>query len=126
MTNSDRIKDALRLLCWRNKRDSQSAFARKVGLNQSYISGIISGKKTKRLPLETMEKLFPDLVVLPLGMDHGRPPVEKEIIALMEKLSDVDKAKALAMLSAHFPYAIKTKMRSESSCLADHEEPAVE
>ena len=54
MTNSDRIKDALRLLCWRNKRDSQSAFARKVGLNQSYISGIISGKKTKRLPLETM------------------------------------------------------------------------
>ena len=103
MTNSDRIKDALRLLCWRNKRDSQSAFARKVGLNQSYISGIISGKKTKRLPLETMEN-----------------------IALMEKLSDVDKAKALAMLSAHFPYAIKTKMRSESSCLADHEEPAVE
>ena len=97
MTNSDRIKDALRLLCWRNKEDSQSAFARKVGLNQSYISGIISGKKTKRLPLETMEKL-----------------------------SDVDKAKALAMLSAHFPYAIKTKMRSESSCLADHEEPAVE
>ena len=97
MTNSDRIKDALRLLCWRNKRDSQSAFARKVGLNQSYISGIISGKKTKRLPLETMEKL-----------------------------SEVDKAKALAMLSAHFPYAIKTKMRSESSCLADHEEPAVE
>ena len=89
MTNSDRIKDALRLLCWRNKGDSQSAFARKVGLNQSYISGIISGKKTKRLPLETMEKLFPDLVVLPLGMDHGRPPVEKEIIKSTIHFSDI-------------------------------------
>ena len=78
------------------------------------------------LPATESICLTQHLVVLPLGMDHGRPPVEKEIIAIMEKLSDVDKAKALAMLSAHFPYAIKTKMRSESSCLADHEEPAVE
>ena len=114
MTNSDRIKDALRLLCWRNKRDSQSAFARKVGLNQSYISGIISGKKTKRLPLETMEKLFPDLVVLPLGMDHGRPPVEKEIIAIMEKLSDVDKRKRLPCCR-HI-----SLMRSKPRCGLNH------
>ena len=112
MINSEKIRDALRLLCCKNKEDSQSAYAKKVGVNQSYISGIISGKKTKRLPLETMEKIFPDLVVLPLGLDAFRPPVEKEIIAIIENLSDLDKAKALAMLSAHFPYAIKNKMRN--------------
>ena len=68
MTNSDRIKKALQQLCWKEKHSTQSAYAEKVGLNQSYLSGIISGRKTRRLPLETMEKLFPDLVVLPLGL----------------------------------------------------------
>ena len=64
MTNSERIRKALQKLCWKEKNMTQSAVAQQVGLNQSYISGIISGKKTKRLPLETMEKIFPDLVVL--------------------------------------------------------------
>lgn len=106
MTNSDRIKKALQQLCWKEKHSTQSAYAEKVGLNQSYLSGIISGRKTRRLPLETMEKLFPDLVVLPLGLDEARSPLEKEIISAVERLNETDKAKVLAMISANFPYSV--------------------
>ena len=106
MTNSDRIKKALQQLCWKEENDTQSAYAKKVGLHQSYLSGIISGRKIKRLPLETMEKLFPDLVILPLGMNEARTPLEKEIITAIDRLDERDKVKVLAMISAHFPYAV--------------------
>lgn len=106
MTNRERIRKALQQLCWKENHSSQSAYAKKVGLNQSYLSGIISGRKTDRLPLETMEKLFPDLVVLPLGLDHARTPLEKEIFSAIGHLTETDQAKVLAMISAHFPYAV--------------------
>ena len=106
MTNSDRIRKALQQLCWTGSNSTQSAYAEKVGLNQSYLSGIISGKKTRRLPLETMEKLFPDLLILPLGLENSRSPVDKEIFAALEILSETDKVKVLAMISANFPYAV--------------------
>ena len=106
MTNKDRIRKALQQLCWKGKCSTQSAYAQKVGLNQSYLSGIISGRKTSRLPLETMEKLFPDLVILPMGLDETRPPLEKEIIAAVERLHESDQIKVLALISAHFPYAV--------------------
>ena len=106
MTNSERIRKALQKLCWSGKHSTQSAFAEKVGLNQSYISALISGKKTHRLPLETMEKIFPDLVILPMGLDEDRSPLEKEIITSLERLDEKDKVKVLALLAANFPYAV--------------------
>ena len=106
MTNSERIRKALQKLCWKEKNMTQSALAQQVGLNQSYISGIISGKKTKRLPLETMEKIFPDLVVLPMGLDEDRSPLEKEIIQAVARLEERDKVKLLALLAANFPYCV--------------------
>lgn len=114
MTNSDRIKNALQQLCWQGKNNTQSAYAKKVGLTQSYLSGIISGRKTKRLPLETMEKLFPDLLILPFGLNEARSPLEKEIITAIERLEERDKVKILAMLSSNFPYAIIPPERKES------------
>lgn len=115
MTNSERIRKALQKLCWEEKNSSQSAFAQKVGLNQSYISGIISGKKTRRLPLETMEKLFPDLIVLPLGLNESCTPLEKEIIQAVEHLNERDKIKALALLAANFPYAVSLPQKKKES-----------
>ena len=99
----ERIKKALQQLCWEKGGSSQVNYAKKVGLTQSYLSGIISGKKTLRLPLETMEKLFPDLVVLPFGLNDAGNPLEKEIYAALNRLSEPDKIKVLAMISANFP-----------------------
>ena len=113
MTNRERIRKALQQLCWKENHSTQSAYAKKVGLNQSYLSGIISGRKTDRLPLETMEKLFPELVVLPLGLDQARTPLEKEILCAVGHLTETDQAKVLAMISAHFPYAVTLPGRKE-------------
>ncbi|MBE6371031.1 MAG: helix-turn-helix transcriptional regulator [Lentisphaerae bacterium] len=107
MDNCDRIKKALQQLCWAKGGSSQVNYARKVGLTQSYLSGIISGRKTSRLPLETMERIFPDLVVLPFGLNDAESPLEKEIFNALGRLSETDKIKVLAMISANFPYAVE-------------------
>ena len=47
-----------------------------------------------------------DLVVLPMGLDEDRSPLEKEIIQAVERLEERDKVKLLALLAANFPYCV--------------------
>lgn len=85
---------------------SQTALAKKIGVQQSRISDYLTGRYDfANMTIGTLTKFFPEMQIS-FSPDSSAPAVEqeleKQVLALFRSLSPEEKARYVMMVSAHF------------------------